>query len=159
MPESMATVASFSTLFEAEMARNRLEEEGIPTFLADTELVGMAWHLAQAVGGVKLQVRAKDVERAREVLEDMPRPAAPEDSDPVETESLRAVRAAALGVMFPPLQLYSLWVIVKLLVAGRPLDAKAKRRVAFAAVLDLCVFAFAAYIVLLTMGSDCVLFR
>jgi hypothetical protein len=55
MPEKLATVGTFSTPTEANIVRNHLEADGIRAFLADEAIVGMAWHLGTAVGGVKLQ--------------------------------------------------------------------------------------------------------
>ena len=67
MPE-FVTVAAFNELPKAEIARNILEEAGIKTYLSDSELVAMDWLIANAVGGVKVQVASGDAERAHEVL-------------------------------------------------------------------------------------------
>ena len=56
MQDMLVTIATFTTLVEASMAKNRLEAEGIRIFLADAETVGMVWHLTSAFGGIKLQV-------------------------------------------------------------------------------------------------------
>jgi hypothetical protein len=68
MDEPLTTVGIFSTPVEAEMARNRLEESGIPAFVVDAETVGMLFHFGGALGGVKVQVAESDAERAREIL-------------------------------------------------------------------------------------------
>ena len=67
--EKLVTVATFDFRAEAEVAKLFLEEQGIQAFLADDNLVGMDWFLSNAVGGVKLQVAASDVDRARDILE------------------------------------------------------------------------------------------
>lgn len=68
MRDSWVTVGSFSTLVEAEMARNRLESEGIESHLSDGEAVTMVWAFASAMGGVKLLVAEEDAGRAKFLL-------------------------------------------------------------------------------------------
>jgi hypothetical protein len=63
------TLASFSHPTEAEPLRGKLESEGIDCFLADQNLVAINPLASAALGGVKLQVRASDLERARRILE------------------------------------------------------------------------------------------
>ena len=64
----MITIASFDFLPQAEIARGRLLAEGIPCELADQHLVQTDWLYSIAVGGIKLQVEARDVERALAIL-------------------------------------------------------------------------------------------
>jgi hypothetical protein len=54
---------------EAELARIKLEANGIRCFLAGKNFVSMYWLLSAADRGVKLQVRESDVEKALEILE------------------------------------------------------------------------------------------
>ena len=61
-------VARFVTPIEATIARGALEREGVEAELRDDALVGIAWHLSNAVGGVKLVVRPADAEAARAIL-------------------------------------------------------------------------------------------
>ncbi len=63
-----ATVAHYPFRTAAEAARLRLEAEGIPAFLSDTEVLDMNWLLGNALGWIKLQVPAADAERAAEIL-------------------------------------------------------------------------------------------
>jgi hypothetical protein len=66
----MITIATFSRLQDADLARTRLEAAGIPTdFLSEASDV---WVLGAApiVGGVRLQVEDADADRARELLAD-----------------------------------------------------------------------------------------
>src|SRR5262249_26058835 len=69
MGEKLITVATFDTPIKAELAKNRLEEEGIPAFLGDEQTVGIRWHLGTALGGVKLQVSDEFADRAVAILE------------------------------------------------------------------------------------------
>jgi hypothetical protein len=67
--QKLVTVAVFGTPAEAMIAKNRLEVDGIRALVADETIVGMAWHLGSAVGGIKLQVAQHDAELALSILE------------------------------------------------------------------------------------------
>lgn len=64
----MITIATYDTMPDAHIALGRLRAEGIEAHLADEHLVQTDWLYAIAVGGIKLQVAASDVDRARTVL-------------------------------------------------------------------------------------------
>ena len=64
----MQTIATFDFLPEAEIARGRLLAEGIDCQLVDQHLVQTNWLYSPAVGGIKLQVEAADVQRAQTIL-------------------------------------------------------------------------------------------
>lgn len=66
--QRLVTVASYFLPAEAAVARMALQREGIAAFLEGDNLVSMQWLLANAVGGIKLQVPEADVERALDVL-------------------------------------------------------------------------------------------
>ena len=53
----------------AELARERLELEGVEAFVIGGQTAGVMPFLASAGGGVRVQVKPADVERAREILE------------------------------------------------------------------------------------------
>jgi hypothetical protein len=72
-PIRWETVATFWKSVDAHMARLKLESEDIDCMIIDENLVATDWLWANAVGGIKLQVPAPDVWRARALLE---RPAA-----------------------------------------------------------------------------------
>jgi hypothetical protein len=64
----LVTVATFPEAIEAHIFRSRLESEGIPSMLADENIVSnQPWH-SIAYGGVKLRVRQQDRERAAEII-------------------------------------------------------------------------------------------
>jgi hypothetical protein len=54
--DAFVTVATFTTLPEAEAAKLHVESEGIPANIVDAEIVSMDWLLGNAVGYIKLQV-------------------------------------------------------------------------------------------------------
>ncbi len=64
----LRTIASFRDVPLAELARSKLESEGIPCFLKDKNLIAIDWAYSFALGGVKLQVREADAERAKAIL-------------------------------------------------------------------------------------------
>jgi hypothetical protein len=67
--DDLVTIATYDLPTKAAVERLALEEEGIPTFLDDDNLVAMDWLLSNAIGGVKLKVAAANAPRAMEILE------------------------------------------------------------------------------------------
>jgi len=76
MAENLKTLTTFTTPFEAEIVRNRLEAAGVQAFLGDEQTVGWLWHLGIALHGVKVMVAEADLPRALEILEEVQLPAA-----------------------------------------------------------------------------------
>lgn len=68
MTAQLKTIASFRDLPLAELAKAKIESEGIPCFLANAYHVGVNWLYSFALGGVKLQVYSPDVEKAKQIL-------------------------------------------------------------------------------------------
>jgi hypothetical protein len=64
----LVTVATFSDAPEAQLARERLELEGIRAFVFDDQTAGVMPFLAGSMGGVRLQVAPEDEQRSREIL-------------------------------------------------------------------------------------------
>src|SRR4051812_44538032 len=89
MDDDLITVATFGDALTAEMARNRLEAEGIRAMVMDRETSAMAWHLTQAIGGVKLLIAARDEDRAIEILERL-RHHSEDDDEGDESEAIVA---------------------------------------------------------------------
>lgn len=63
------SIASYSTPIEAHLARILLEDEGIEAIIADEHLGDTAGGYIQAIGGIRLQVRASEAEAARAILD------------------------------------------------------------------------------------------
>jgi hypothetical protein len=61
-------VATFWYLHEADIAKSLLESYGLEPLLLDEHQIRMRWHLAAALGGVKLAVPPEQAARARELL-------------------------------------------------------------------------------------------
>ena len=66
----LVTIRQFRDLPEALLAKGSLESSGIECFLADENLVRLDWFISNFIGGIKLNVRAADVENARNILDD-----------------------------------------------------------------------------------------
>ncbi len=84
MSEQLVTIASFAFTPEAQLAKNLLESEGIPAFLAG-ELAAEA--LASAAGEARLQVRAQDAQRAVSLLAEVAAQASLDDDWETQAES------------------------------------------------------------------------
>jgi rubredoxin len=64
----MVTVQTCSTLPEAQVIQSQLAGSGITAFLPDELTVQNDWLWTNAIGGVRVQVREEDVERASDIL-------------------------------------------------------------------------------------------
>jgi hypothetical protein len=168
LPDSLPTVATYFQPIQAELARARLVDEEIPAFIQGGEFAAIAWHLALADRGIKVQVPTEFVERAREVLSptsnyaERPLEDRTESDDDSENEtdeplSLReqnadrAFRGAVIGVLFIPLQIYAFWLLMKVLVSHEALSSQSRTRAIIAAAINLplmvflCVFAISEF--------------
>ena len=67
MSDKLVTVATFNFPIEAEMAKLRLESEGIECVLANEILARLDGPVLE-IYPVKVQVRAEDAERAAKIL-------------------------------------------------------------------------------------------
>ena len=63
----LVTVAAFADVAEAELAKERLELEGIRAFVIGAQTAGVMPYLASS-SGVRVQVGPTDRLRAREIL-------------------------------------------------------------------------------------------
>ncbi len=66
--EDLVTVAAYADVAEAELARERLELEGILAFVMGAQTSGVMPFLTSATGGVRVQVKPADLTRAKEIL-------------------------------------------------------------------------------------------
>ncbi len=63
----LVTVATFGSVVEAELAKERLANAGIPALVADEAAGGVMPYLASS-SGVRVQVAQENADRAREIL-------------------------------------------------------------------------------------------
>lgn len=66
--EKLVTLQTFSSSWEAELARACLETEGIYAVIADEHFFRLYGALSHTLGGLRLQVRPAEAERAAEML-------------------------------------------------------------------------------------------
>jgi Putative prokaryotic signal transducing protein len=71
LEHELVTIATFGTVMEAEMARGFLEANGVDVFLLDLNMTRIASAYAAMIGGIKLQVRYGDEQRARDLLSEV----------------------------------------------------------------------------------------
>lgn len=76
--EDLVTVETFWTAAEAHAALGLLEAEGIHGVVTDEIATTITWPLLQDHGGIKLQVPAHEVERARQLLAEVRHEEGPE---------------------------------------------------------------------------------
>lgn len=143
-------IAAYPTPIEAQLAKSRLSAEGIPSDLVDVHTVSIGGPLALAVGGVKVRVLEDDEPLAREVIagigavsleappEDEEEALAREERDRSSEElAARALRAGIVGAaVFPPLSLYSLWLVWRAIDADGPLSRRGRLKAAAALAFD-----------------------
>ena len=70
----LSIVASYLYPYEAHLAKSQLEAGGIEAWVLDEHQVQMRWHLAGALGGVKVAVAPADTIAASELLQAPPLP-------------------------------------------------------------------------------------
>ena len=155
----LVCISKHLTNAEAHVAKLSLAEAEIPCFLDDANCAGL---FSNALGGVNLLVPANEVERANQILNDSVaegkdligdawHQVTPGESENVadgndvfvrlnerEESADRAFRAALLGLLFLPLQLYVLYLLVfKILASDQPLNSRSKRAAWIA--LAICI--------------------
>ncbi len=64
----LITLRTFDNYVTAHIVKAKLENEGIACVLRDENTIVMQWHIANAIGGIKLQVAACDYATAEHVL-------------------------------------------------------------------------------------------
>lgn len=62
------TIQTFDNPMEAHIVKSRLENEGIPCFLFDENMVAMNPLYNVTVGGIKLKVNTSDFNKAKEII-------------------------------------------------------------------------------------------
>jgi hypothetical protein len=165
MDDRLVEIARYASPNNAAVARNALDAAGIPAFLDGDAMATWFWHFGSALGGVKLFVRSTDASEALAVLcgkaddalvapaddrcpcgGDLAQPESEEEVQRFSSPTLRAWRAAIIGILLLPplLSLYSIWLIVRHgLLRSRPLNWKATAALG----VDLVVIGFVGTLV------------
>jgi len=66
--EALITIDTCYDLTEADLLESRLEAEGISVFLLGKYHINLYWLISRAIGGIKVQVKKSDAEKAREIV-------------------------------------------------------------------------------------------
>jgi len=66
--DKIITLENYYDVMLAHIIRTRLEDNGIPCFIADENTITANPLYNQAVGGIKLKIFARDLDRCREIL-------------------------------------------------------------------------------------------
>jgi hypothetical protein len=116
----LITLRRYRDLSEAIVARTLLQSAGIYVFLRDENLVRLDWQVSNFIGGIRLEVEAKDAAGAAELLrqsipdvipfddeEDFVQPQCPKcgSTDITFEGSARGAALASLSVLSLPLPL------------------------------------------------------
>ena len=72
MEDKIIVYSTYYNPIEANIIKARLEDSDIPCFLTDENMVTSYGLYNQAIGGVKLNVFEKDVERINALLAEIP---------------------------------------------------------------------------------------
>jgi hypothetical protein len=152
MSSRLVTIATFQDPVAAAMARNFLESEGIQACLIDESTVATDWLISTAIGGIKLQVESMQVERAEMLLaqsrdentpDEQPTPQTAiaaedaaeelrqenEDKAPINILTDRLFRCSVFGLLFLPLQLYTLYLLASILGADGKVSPKRRWKI------------------------------
>jgi len=154
--QGLVTLTTAPDLATARLVQGLLQSTGIDCFIPDEKLLSQTTSLAGIVGGLRVQVRTVDRERAQAMLDDYRTPdGSADDDEPVsdpkavaQSERLaqRALRVAVLGFVFWPLPHPYALVLALMALARKDLTGHARRQARMAAavsLLALLVFAVA----------------
>ena len=123
MADGLVTVGSYTTVYEANLVKSRLEAFGIDARLMDAFTVNASWLWSNAVGGVKVQVPESSENEARLLLQ-----TEPSDEQDVGRAPEAAIPCPACGCAETRFFLDKRGSLLTWLVLGLPvLPAVAKR--------------------------------
>ncbi len=66
----LVTIATFNDPFSANLAKGKLESEGIECFIASEHRLGRSFGAGGMLGPIELQVNESDIERADKLLQE-----------------------------------------------------------------------------------------
>lgn len=159
----LTTIATFADGVEASIAQQTLAAEGIDAYVHGDAMATTMWHLGVALGGVKLQVAAKDEAQALQIIDEARSGSLAnhgtaeeeeegDDDDQIDSATasqdeatLRVLKAAIFGLLFPPLTFYAGWLLLQFQHSDEVLSDKNRSRKRVASVLviiALCWYMF-----------------
>jgi hypothetical protein len=157
MNDELVTIATFANSFQANLAKGELQEEGIHSVVAGDDPGGTLAFMTSSIG-VKLCVRREDVKAARQALAEtdgenlaaeqeaeIEESALSDEINPPaddkqsltrrEQEAVRAFRSAILGFFFFPLQIYTVWLLLRVFFSDERLEPQHRRWAWIAAII------------------------
>lgn len=93
MEQKFYQLASFEYAADVQIIKGKLESEGIPVFLRDENTLNSDPLISNAIGGVKLQVYAKDRDRAIAIYNEVRAYALDDNDDPVACPNCKATKS------------------------------------------------------------------
>jgi hypothetical protein len=159
MSSVRVTIGTFRDAAEAERVLFRLHQAGIKTFVSG-DATSMP---SEEARDTEIQVDALDAPEARQVLADVletgatPHAGEPPSlfgpaEEPPESEcsrnARRACRAAVVGFLFAPIELYASWLLLKVITSREELDAKGRQRAWLAVAANVAGYVFAVLLFL-----------
>jgi hypothetical protein len=95
MEEKFFTIAAFEYAADVQIVKGKLESEGIAVFLRDENTLNSDPMISNAIGGVKLQVYARDKEKALEIYNEIRAYAVDNLGNPVTCPNCKAQKSEA----------------------------------------------------------------
>ncbi|WP_298478991.1 DUF2007 domain-containing protein [uncultured Maribacter sp.] len=93
MEDKFYILGSFEFAADVQIIKGKLESEGIPVFLRDENTLNSDPIISNAIGGVKLQVYAKDKDRAQEIYDDIRAYALDTNGDAIKCPNCKAEKS------------------------------------------------------------------
>jgi hypothetical protein len=176
-PDELITVGNYWSSMDAHLARIQLENAGIRAVLTDEHTTTLNWDLSNAIRGIKLQVLARDAERADQILsageakepvdpeilagfdepeateppsamEEEERPDEPEVAlNPREELADRVYRGAIFGMLLIPLQFWVFPLLIRLFLKDDPLRPEMKQKARIAAAINFVMLIVAGWLI------------
>lgn len=121
MSNTFKIIARYQYAAEAQIIKGRLESEGIPVFLSDNLTIETDPLVSNAIGGVKLKVRAVDALKAQHILQSIKTYAVDDDGNTLKCPKCKSEKielfttitdaksffAFIFGVLFSALPFYT----------------------------------------------------
>ena len=95
MEDKFYLLGSFEYVSDVQIIKGKLESEGIPVFLRDENTLNSDPLISNAIGGVKLQVYAKDKKKAIAVYNEVRAYAIDTNGDPIKCPNCKAEKSEA----------------------------------------------------------------
>lgn len=93
MSDKFVIIAAFEYAADVQIIKGKLESEGIPVFLRDENTLNSDPLISNAIGGVKLQVYAKDKERALKIYNEVRAYAIDDEGKPIVCPNCKAEKS------------------------------------------------------------------